>query len=138
LLNHVAIARLAAFGNDLFAAFSPESFRIATALTSALFSKDSDLHQPFPGAWTSVTFDLSPQTVTPPQWLCNHLHWCWMAITALGTFDPRRGGHLILWDLGRVLEFPPGCTILIPSILNFSIAKIQPGERRYSLTQYVA
>jgi hypothetical protein len=85
-----------------------------------------------------VTFELGPQTVTPPQWLCNHLRWCWLAITALGTFDPRRGGHLILWDLGRVIEFPPGATILIPSILLFSIARIQPGERRYSMTQYIA
>ncbi|KAJ7033978.1 hypothetical protein C8F04DRAFT_957129, partial [Mycena alexandri] len=88
--------------------------------------------------WSTVTFDLGPQTVTKPQWLCKAIQWCWLAITALGTFDPKHGGHLIMWDLGRVLEFPPGATVLLPAIMTFSIAKIRPGERRYSFTQYLA
>ncbi|KAJ6460705.1 hypothetical protein C8R47DRAFT_993978, partial [Mycena vitilis] len=88
--------------------------------------------------WTSATFDLGPQTVTVPQSPPGHVRWCWLAITALGTFDPRLGGHIILWDIGRVLQFPPGATVLIPSLLRFSIARIQPGETRYSLTQYFA
>ncbi|KAJ7825527.1 hypothetical protein B0H13DRAFT_1536973, partial [Mycena leptocephala] len=64
--------------------------------------------------------------------------WCWISITALGAFDPQHGGQLILWDLGRMIEFPPGATVLIPGLLEYSIAKIRPGETRYSLTQYVA
>ncbi|KAJ7646088.1 hypothetical protein DFH06DRAFT_997872 [Mycena polygramma] len=123
---------------DLFAAFSPESFRLATALADSLFSAHPDLPRPFAGAWTNTTFDLGPQTVTVPQSPSGYVRWCWLAITALGTFNPRLGGHIILWDLGRVLEFPPGATILIPSLLRFSICKIQPGETRYSFTQYFA
>ncbi|KAJ6509362.1 hypothetical protein C8R47DRAFT_945660, partial [Mycena vitilis] len=148
------IARLAALGNgevrlflglphltvapDLFAAFSPESCRLATALAKSLFDAHPGLVKVFPGAWTSATFDLGPRTVTIPQWRSDYVRWCWLAITALGTFNPRLGGHIILWDLGRVLEFPPGATILIPSLMRFSIAKIQPGETRYSFTQYFA
>jgi hypothetical protein len=57
----------------------------------------------------------------------------------LGKFDPCRGGHLILWDLKLVIEFPPGSTILIPSAtLRHSNVAIQPGETRYSFTQYTA
>ncbi|KAJ7020544.1 hypothetical protein C8F04DRAFT_1274932 [Mycena alexandri] len=134
LMSHVAISRLAAFGNDLFAAFSPASFRLATTLSRSLFADNLKLKRPFPGVWTSATFDLSPQTVTKPQWLCTHLRWCWLAITALGAFDYTRGGHVIFWDVGRVMEFPAGTTILLPAILNFSIARIQPGETRYSFT----
>ncbi|KAJ7605230.1 hypothetical protein DFH06DRAFT_905260, partial [Mycena polygramma] len=134
LQRHVAILRLASFGRDLFAAFCPQSFRLCSTLADALFADTPDLVTIFTGPWTNATFDLGPQTVTVPQWLSGHVRWCWLAITALGTFNPRLGGHIILWDIGRVLEFPPGATILIPSLLRFSIAKIHPGETRYSFT----
>ena len=63
----------------------------------------------------------------------------WCAITALGPFDPTHGGHLVLWDLKIVIEFPPGSTILIPSAtLRHSNMAIQPGEKRFSITQYTA
>lgn len=61
------------------------------------------------------------------------------AITALGDYDPKRGGHLVLWDLKLVIEFPPGSTILIPSAcIRHSNVSIQEGETRYSFTQYAA
>ena len=60
-------------------------------------------------------------------------------ITALGNFNPKLGGHLILWDLHLVIEFPPGSTILIPSAsLRHGNTAIQPGEKQYSFTQYTA
>ncbi|KAJ7027581.1 hypothetical protein C8F04DRAFT_1266815 [Mycena alexandri] len=47
--------------------------------------------------------------------------------------------HLILWDCKIILEFPPGCTILLPSAAIFhSNIPIGPNERRYSFTQYSA
>ncbi|ESK91158.1 hypothetical protein Moror_9523 [Moniliophthora roreri MCA 2997] len=56
------------------------------------------------------------------------------AITALcpseGGYDYKKGGHLILWDLHLVIEFPPGATILLPSaILRHSNVAIGPNER---------
>lgn len=58
---------------------------------------------------------------------------------SFGFFDYKKGGHFVLWDLGLVIEFPPGYTILIPSaILRHSNVSIQEGERRYSITQYTA
>ncbi|KAJ8496539.1 hypothetical protein ONZ45_g12413 [Pleurotus djamor] len=66
-----------------------------------------------------------------------NLAWGWCAVTALGNYDYRKGGHLVLWDLGLVLEFPPGCTIIIPSAtLYHSNTPIAPHETRYSVTQY--
>jgi hypothetical protein len=45
----------------------------------------------------------------------------------------------VLWDLGLVVRFPPGSTILIPSaLLLHSNASIQPGEERVSIVQYAA
>ena len=61
------------------------------------------------------------------------------AITALGQFDPKRGGHLVLGQLGLVIEFPPGSTILIPSatVLHGN-TPIAENETRMSVTQYAA
>ncbi|KAJ7201301.1 hypothetical protein GGX14DRAFT_371250, partial [Mycena pura] len=57
-----------------------------------------------------------------------NLAWGWCAITALGNFNPDRGGHLILWNLKLVVRFPPGSTIFIPSaLLRHSNTSIQRG-----------
>lgn len=62
------------------------------------------------------------------------------AITAVGDYDPRTGGHLVLWDLQMVIEFPPGSTIIIPSaILRHSNTSLgSPHERRFAIVQYSA
>ena len=61
----------------------------------------------------------------------------WCAIQALGEFNPKLGGHLILWDVKLVIEFPPAATILIPSAtLLHSNIPIQSDECRASFTQY--
>lgn len=63
----------------------------------------------------------------------------WCAITALGNYDYTKGGHLILWDLGLVIEFPPGSTILIPSAcVKHSNVSIGDDETRFSIVQYAA
>lgn len=69
----------------------------------------------------------------------QNLAFGWCAITALGDYDPTLGGHLVLWDLGIIIEFPPGSTILIPSAcIKHSNISIQPHETRYSIVQYAA
>jgi hypothetical protein len=63
----------------------------------------------------------------------------WCAVTALGDFDPTKGGHLILWDLKLAIQFPPGSTILIPSAtLTHSNTAVRDHESRLSFTQYSA
>lgn len=61
------------------------------------------------------------------------------SVTPFGSYDYKRGGHLVLWDLKLVIEFPPGCTILFPSaVLSHSNVAIARHERRYSFAQYTA
>lgn len=64
----------------------------------------------------------------------------WCAVTALGDFDPTKGGHLILWDLKLAIEFPPGSTILIPSatLTHSNTAICGSNESRLSFAQYSA
>ncbi len=86
-----------------------------------------------------VTFNFGLQTLCFPHTDSGNLPFGWCAITALGQFDYRRGGHLVLWDLKLVLDFPPRSTILIPSaILWHSNTRIRQGEKHYSFMQYAA
>ncbi|KAF8546138.1 hypothetical protein OG21DRAFT_1427873, partial [Imleria badia] len=58
-------------------------------------------------------------------------------IFACGSYNLAQGGHLILFNLGLVIQFSPGSTILVPSstICHRNIS-IQPQETRQSFTQY--
>jgi hypothetical protein len=61
------------------------------------------------------------------------------AITALGRFNPTKGGHIVLWEPKLILEFPDGATILIPSAtITHSNIPVQDGDVRVSFTQYCA
>ena len=56
-----------------------------------------------------------------------------------GSFDHKTGGHLYLRDVGLVIEFPAGASILLPSAaLRHGNTPTQPGETRTSVTQYAA
>ncbi|KAH9920702.1 uncharacterized protein B0H18DRAFT_1086333 [Fomitopsis serialis] len=89
LLQHADVKRMAAFG-------------------SAQFSRS---------VFACTTFNFGPRTCTLDHRDCGNLPFGWCAISALGDFDPQQGGHLVLWDLKLVIEFPPG---LQPSAAYYS------------------
>ena len=65
----------------------------------------------------------------------------WCAHVALGNYDPTTGGHVVLWDLKALVEFPPGCVVLLPSTALRPERPITttlggPGELRRSFTQF--
>ncbi|KAJ7864212.1 hypothetical protein B0H14DRAFT_2203162, partial [Mycena olivaceomarginata] len=61
------------------------------------------------------------------------------AVQSLGNFDPQRGGHLVLWDLKLIVEFPPGALILLPSAtIAHSNIPVDEGDERISFTQFTA
>ncbi|KAF9015795.1 hypothetical protein BDZ89DRAFT_962460, partial [Hymenopellis radicata] len=69
----------------------------------------------------------------------GNLAWSWCAITALGNYNPDKGGHLIVWDLGLIIRFPPGSTIMMPSaLLTHSNVEIQQDEERMSVVHFSA
>lgn len=56
-----------------------------------------------------------------------------------GPYDYKRSGHLIMWSLGIVVEFPPGCAILLPSApVEHSNTPLAEGERRSSIAFFVS
>jgi hypothetical protein len=123
-----------------FRAWAPKLHQYYLEKLSQLREKVPGLRQNFGNSiWAAATFNFGPQTVTFEHRNCANLAFGWCAVTALGSFDPKRGGHLTLWDMGLVIEFPPGSTILIPSaVLRHSNVALQPGDVRMSFTQYAA
>lgn len=91
------------------------------------------------GVFPCRTFNLDRQSASRPHVDQNNLAQAWCSITPVGNFNPAAGGHLVLWDLGLVTQFPPGSTVLIPSsLICHSNTLIQPGEVRYSIVQYAS
>ncbi|KAG6826311.1 hypothetical protein H0H92_000356 [Tricholoma furcatifolium] len=131
---------IASFQSSTFAHWAPRLHKHYEQLVCQLCGEGSQLKRNWAkSVFASAVFNLGPQTVCFKHRDFANLPYGWCAVTALGTFDPTLGGHVVLWDLGLVIEFPPGSTILIPSaVIAHSNAAIQEGETRYSFTQYSA
>lgn len=160
LLSNVAFIRLAGFATGMqcppyhphsppspshkrtgvFANWAPNLFDYYILHMRKFYRRYTHLHRPFLNSiWTACTFNLGPQTCCLGHRDFGNLAFGWCAVTALGDYDYTKGGHLILWDCKIILEFPPGCTILLPSAAIFhSNIPIGPNERRYSFTQYTS
>lgn len=123
-----------------FAFYAPKLYSRYCEVLGKLFKREDYLQQNcrksiFPAA----TFNLGPSTITLDHTDAGNVAYGWCALTALGKFDPKKGGHLILFDLGFMIQFPPGATILIPSsVLRHGNTPIGEQEHRMSLTQYCA
>ncbi|KAF9044681.1 hypothetical protein BDP27DRAFT_1141447, partial [Rhodocollybia butyracea] len=137
LIASSGFRHLVGFANSIFQCFAANMFGLYNKNLNNLFASNPRLTQWFNSVFAGVSFNLPQCTVTSPHTDCHNLAFRWCAITALGNFDPDCGGHMILWDLGLVICFPPGSTILIPSaLLTHSNVPIQPGEEFYSIIQY--
>jgi hypothetical protein len=87
----------------------------------------------------STTFNFGPSAIC--DFHLDHLNWAagMCAITSGGTFDFKKGGHLVVKEYKLILEFPPCVTIVLPSALvTHGNLPIGPGEYRVSMTQYSA
>ncbi|KAI0038048.1 hypothetical protein FA95DRAFT_1474810, partial [Auriscalpium vulgare] len=87
----------------------------------------------------AATFNFRSKIATAPHHDYYNVSHGWCAITALGKHDPNYSGHLILYDLKFVIEFPPGSTILVPlALITHRNTPVQPGKTCRSFTQYCA
>lgn len=82
-------------------------------------------------------FNCGPRVVTLEHVDNANLPFGLCAVFACGSYDPTKGGHLILFNLNLAVQFPPGSTVLLPSgTIRHGNAAIQPGETRQSFTQF--
>ncbi|KAF7981822.1 hypothetical protein HWV62_31945 [Athelia sp. TMB] len=132
------LVRISRFTASCLATWAPKLFQYYNENISTIIAQHPHLQPGFSGSpFACSTINFGPQTVSFDHTDNTNLSFGWCSVTPVGTFDYTRGGHLILWDLGLVVEFPAGSTALIPSaVLRHSNTLIQDGEERYSITQY--
>ncbi|SJL08346.1 uncharacterized protein ARMOST_11709 [Armillaria ostoyae] len=132
LLNCMAFIRLAGFGSAAFATWVPSLFcYYATHLCNLLLHDATLVINWANSIFACVTFNFGPLTLCFHHMDSGNLPFGWCTITTLSKFDYHHGGHLVLWDLKLVIDFPLGSTILIPSAilhhLNTSLAHVDYG-----------
>ncbi|KAJ7807197.1 hypothetical protein B0H14DRAFT_3882094 [Mycena olivaceomarginata] len=98
-----------------------------------------DLKRPFPkSVFACAAFNFGNVWTFKHRDVCN-LPFGWCAVQSLGRFDATKGGHLVLWDLKLIVEFPAGALILLPSAtIAHSNVPVADGEERISFTQFTA
>lgn len=123
-----------------FALWAPKLFDFYAYYLVELFASNPLLRRIFTNSiFTVVTFNFGPQTVCKAHLDHLNLAFGWCSVLALGKFNPKRGGHLVLWEPKLIIEFPAGSTILLPSAaIRHSNLPIRKHETRYSMTQYCA
>lgn len=140
LLRHPSFLRIAGWGSSQFAFWFPKVFKHYASRLQPLFNRYAHLRHNFSNSiFPACTFNTTPNTIALDH--ADKGNWAGgpCQITSGGVFDHVKGGHIILFDLKRVIQFPSGSTILIPSAsIRHGNTPIQPGETRYSFTQYCA
>lgn len=123
-----------------FAAWAPKLYAYYVKILKELLAHDPDLFLVFVNSgWAAATFNFGPTTACFRHRDHGNLPFGWCGITALGDYNPDTGGHIVMWQLGLVIRFPPGSSINIPSAaVDHSNVPIRHGERRFSFTQYSA
>ncbi|KAJ7678299.1 hypothetical protein DFH06DRAFT_1317081 [Mycena polygramma] len=106
LLATEPFQRIAGFTNAMFQSYAPDLHGYYHRTLDRLHRWNPRLKRNFLPAlsvFAAATFNFGPATVTLPHLDFANLAWGWCAITALGDFDPDKGGHLILWDLKLII-----------------------------------
>lgn len=140
LLKHKSFRRIAGFGSKALSSWAPKLHKYYADNVDDLLKQNPDLRRNFSNSvWAAAAFNFGPRTCTRKHRDFANLPFGWCSVTALGEFDPTKGGHLVLWDLKLVVEFPPGSTILLPSAaIAHSNTAIGRRETRCSFTQFSA
>jgi len=140
ILANAFFIQLSGFINSAFATWAPVLYAHYVDYMCKLQAWNPLLLRLFVNSiFAALTVNFGPWTVCFGHRDGANLPYGWCAITAFGRFNWKKGGHLVLWDLKLILEFPPGVTIIIPSsILRHGNTLVAESETRYSFAQYTA
>jgi hypothetical protein len=119
--------------------YCPEFYDRSRTLLADLKAHDPRVIPAFENtAFATTTFNAGPLTRTIPHLDMMDAPDGQCAVSAFGNFDHRISGHMIIWDLKLILEFPPGYTILLPSglFIHSNSALCGKDDKRYSITSY--
>ncbi|PBK71036.1 hypothetical protein ARMSODRAFT_862071, partial [Armillaria solidipes] len=138
LLNYGPVQRIAAFGSSAFQLWSPRLYAYYKDHLDALYTQMPHLRQNFIcSIFPCATFNIGDRVRMYKHRDSLNCPFGWCIITALGRFNPNRGGHIILWETKMVVEFPHASTILIPSAtITHSNVPVADGDLCTSFTQF--
>ncbi|TDL20005.1 hypothetical protein BD410DRAFT_726349 [Rickenella mellea] len=138
LMESWPMQRIAGYVNSQFAMWAPRLHHEYVSYQQKIYEKNPTLQPLYPNhAFTNAAFNFGGKVVTFPHVDHRNVPHGWCSITSLGSYDYRKGGHVVLWDLGLVVQFPPGSTTFLPSAtMRHSNTAIGEGEKRFSITHY--
>ncbi|KAJ7662901.1 hypothetical protein B0H17DRAFT_1162909 [Mycena rosella] len=103
LLANKDVRRLAGFANAAFALWAPRLYARYRACDAKLREVHPNLRRPFAhSVFFCTAFNFGRNVWTFKHCDVLNLVFGWCAVQALGHFDPKKGGHLVLWDLKLV------------------------------------
>ncbi|KAL0568690.1 hypothetical protein V5O48_013296 [Marasmius crinis-equi] len=140
LLNNPSVQAVVGYADYMFKANYTRLHSLYRNVNTVLVDKDPSLKPAFgdKSVFAACHFNFH-NVVTAPHRDYKNLVFGMCCVYATGDYDYREGGHLILWDLGLVIEFPPGTFIFLPSaLLEHSNVCIREGERRSSMVLFSA
>ncbi|KAE9399619.1 hypothetical protein BT96DRAFT_775507, partial [Gymnopus androsaceus JB14] len=140
ILANPAVQRLSGIANASYKRYCPSMYQEFKENDEALRRWKPSLRRNFDkSVFAATTINFGPQSITDIHIDSHNRAPASCAVTSLGPFNSTCSGELVLWNLGLIVRFPPGCTILLPSaLIVHSNLPIQPGGNRYSITQYSA
>lgn len=105
-----------------------------------ILDKYPELKPPFSTSiQAAANFNFGPNVVTLPHLDSPNLAHGWCSIISLGDYNYKLGGHLVIWGIKVILEFPPRHIVQMPSAsLPHSNLPIRAQETRSSITTYTA
>ncbi|KAK7439175.1 hypothetical protein VKT23_017665 [Stygiomarasmius scandens] len=130
---------LMGFIDQSFQLFCPKLHRIYHELRNDLVQHHPNLIPSLPGAFLACHVNLGPHTcpVAHTDWKNHANSMC--PTTAIGNFDPDKGGEMVLHDLKLIIRFPPASSMAFMSAnIGHEIIPIQPNEKRFSIAQFSA
>ncbi|KAJ7617536.1 hypothetical protein DFH06DRAFT_1012556 [Mycena polygramma] len=121
----------------LYRDFAPRLYDHVNGIKSDILNKDWTLRDNYPpGAFHASEWFLGGHE-SPPRLDDLQMLWSWRAFTALGNYNARWGGELILWEEKKIVKFPVGATFLFPSaFMRYSFTRICAGEEQFWFSQY--
>ncbi|KIO17042.1 hypothetical protein M407DRAFT_85360, partial [Tulasnella calospora MUT 4182] len=131
MMNYIAV---------IFETWNPRLFQFYSECRNDYLKWDPMLHmisQNLP--FSSIAANFGPATICRWHRDALNLVFGWCVVWALGNYDSKYGGHLILWEPRLIVEFAPGDIILLPSAcITHANIPICKGETRYSVTWFSA
>lgn len=140
ILASTCFIRMTGFASKAFSTWMPQLHSYYRRDYESLLGRHRRLRRNFSkSVWAAAALNFGPRTITARHRDFANLPFGICAVTALGKYDSKKGGDIVLWELGLVIEFPPASTVLLPlAAISHSNTPISANERRASFTQYSA